>query len=141
MIDSVKENIPYIELNNRNNGPLISALNSSEIVIPQAQKMELEGLEDLINLITSVSSNDCSLYHYSLDDTHIYFVYVIIHDFYTYRGIPVLIYTTSEIEPDLYLKYQPNHNHEITMTDKFLDASAIYIKIIKVKKLPECLEI
>ncbi|MBD3226707.1 MAG: hypothetical protein GF329_00840 [Candidatus Lokiarchaeota archaeon] len=109
--------------------------------IPKAQKMELTDLKDLIHLITSVMGNDFSIYHYETEETNVYFVYVIIHDFYYLRGVPVLIFTQSDLAPDLYLKYQPNRNPSIEMTNRFENASASYIKIIKVKTLPECLDI
>ncbi|MHA1269140.1 MAG: hypothetical protein ACTSPY_05075 [Candidatus Helarchaeota archaeon] len=136
MIELVKEKIPYVESNEK-----LVSITYDPNTLYKSQKMELEGLEDLINLISSVMSNDFSIYHYNLDEKHIYFVYVVIHDFYNLRGVPVLIYVKSDISPGLFLKYQTNRIPTIKMTNKFEDASAVYIKIIKVKSLPDCLEI
>jgi hypothetical protein len=109
---------------------------------PDPEKMELEDLTDLINLITTTSANDFSLYHYKVNEDNIYFVYVIIHDFYDYRGVPVLVHTRTKIEPKLYLKYQPNKNPKYVMTDKLdTEINTCLIKIIKVKVMPKCLEI
>ncbi|MHA1309311.1 MAG: hypothetical protein ACTSQO_00160 [Candidatus Helarchaeota archaeon] len=138
MIDLIKENVPYLEIKEKQKSS-IDPTTIDQFMIPRAKSMELEGLEDLINLISTVMVNNFSLYHYKQNDRHIYFVYVVIHDFYNFRGIPLLIYTFSDYEPDLFLKYQPNRNPIIKMTSKFEDANAVYIKIIKVKKLPQCL--
>lgn len=135
-MNTIKENITDFKINEM---VCKNLYNPSEI--PKAQRMELQGLEDLINLIISVMGNDFSIYHYATDETNVYFVYVIIHDFYYLRGIPVLIFTQSDLQPDLYLKYQPTRKPHIEMTDSFENASASYIKIIKVKSLPECLDI
>ena len=140
MLELIKEKIPYTESNIQFSESLNGKI-SQLAEIPAAKKMELEGLEDLINLISSVMSNDFSLYHYKCKDLHIYFVYVVIHDFYNYRGIPLLIYAETDVKPNLYLKYRPDRNPQITMTNKVEEASAAYVKIIRVKKLPSCLGI
>ena len=136
----IKENIPFIE-NNEKIEPALNGNMSTGFEIPQAEKMELESLDDMVNLICSIINNDYSMYYIKHNDAHIYFVYVVIHDYFNYRGIPVLIYTVSDISPKLYLKYQPIRQAGIKMTDKFEDANATYIKIIRVKKLPKCLDI
>ena len=136
----IKENMPYID-HDEKLGELSNTKLNLKNEIPQAEKMELVSIEDLINLISSVMSNEFSIYQYKSNSCHIYFIYVVIHDYYNYRGIPILIYCESDLEPDLYLKYQPSRTPAIKMTNKFEDANATYIKIIRVKELPKCLAI
>ncbi|MHA1231674.1 MAG: hypothetical protein ACTSPQ_13590 [Candidatus Helarchaeota archaeon] len=109
--------------------------------IPIPQKMELVDLEDLINLISSTFNENPSIYHCEIENFHVYFIYVVIHDYYHYRGIPLLIYAKSDLAPSLYLKYQISREPNIKMTNKFEDANAFYIKIVRVKKLPDCMDI
>ena len=98
------------------------------------QKMELESLQDLINLISD--SKSPSIYYYKSEMYHIYFILTGISEYYEYRGMPLLIYVKTELEPGIYLKYQINRGPNIKMTDRFEDANAFYIGIVKIKKLP-----
>ena len=108
--------------------------------LPQAKSMELEELDDLLQMMVSLNNHDLSLHHIERNGQHIYLVWIVIHDFYSLNGLPLIIYVRTNHEPTRFIKYKPDRG--ITeFVDKVEESSAAYVKIIKVKQLPFCLDL
>lgn len=108
--------------------------------LPQAKAMELEELDDILQMMVSLSNHDLSLHHIERNGVHIYLVWIVIHDFYKLNGLPLIIYVQTNHEPTRFIKYKPDMG-KIEFVDKIEESSAAYIKIIKVKHLPFCLDL
>ena len=107
---------------------------------PQAKMMELEDLDDLLQAIVSMDNHDLHVYHMKRGEEHLYLVWFVIHDFYTLNGLPLVIFVRLFQEPTRFIKYKPDSG-KIEFVDKVEEPSAAYIKVIKVKQLPFCLDL
>ncbi len=108
--------------------------------LPQAKKMELEDLEDLLQMIVSINNTDLSLYHLERNGKHIYLVWITLHDYYNLNGLPLVIFVRTTKKPARFIKYRPDLG-EINFVEKVEEASAAYVKIVKIKQLPLCLDL
>ncbi|MHA1651840.1 MAG: hypothetical protein ACTSYB_16735 [Candidatus Helarchaeota archaeon] len=108
--------------------------------LPQAEKLELAELDDLLQMVVSINNTDLSLYYLKKNGEHLYLVWIVIHDFYTLNGLPLVIFVRTDIEPNRFIKYRPDTG-TIDFVDKIQESSAAYIKIIKIKQLPFCLDL
>ena len=106
--------------------------------LPQAKFLELVELEDLLQLITS--NPEQTLYHLERNGEHLYLVWIVIHDFYQLNGLPIVIFVRTNQEPTRFIKCRPDLGR-IHFVDKIEESSAAYIKIIKIKQLPFCLDL
>jgi len=106
--------------------------------LPQAKVLELEELEDLLQLITS--NQDQTLYHLERNGDHLYLIWIVIHDFYNLNGLPLVIFVRTDQEPTRFIKCRPDLGR-IDFVDRVGEASAAYVKIIKIKQLPFCLDL
>ncbi|MHA1266191.1 MAG: hypothetical protein ACTSRS_13240 [Candidatus Helarchaeota archaeon] len=105
---------------------------------PQARAMELKELEDLLQLI--ISNQDQTLYHLERSNEHIYLKWIVIHDFFELNGLPIVLFVRTNLPPTRFIKCRPDLG-KIDFVDKIYESSAAYIKIIKIKQLPFCLDI
>ncbi|MHA1278022.1 MAG: hypothetical protein ACTSQI_01540 [Candidatus Helarchaeota archaeon] len=108
--------------------------------LPQAKSMELEELDDILKMLVSLDNHDLSLHHIERDSQHIYLVWIVIHDFYNLNGLPLIIFVRTPHEPTRFIKYKPSEG-KTEFVDKVEESSAAYIKIIKIKELPFCLDL
>ena len=106
--------------------------------LPQAKFLELEELEDLLQLITS--NTDQTVYHLERNGEHLYLIWIVIHDFYNLNGLPIVIFVRTNQAPTRFIKCRPDLG-KIDFVNKVLEATAAYIKIIKIKELPFCLDL
>ncbi|NVM55862.1 MAG: hypothetical protein HWN66_19335 [Candidatus Helarchaeota archaeon] len=106
--------------------------------LPQAKFLELEELEDLLQLTTS--NQDHTLYHLGRDGDHFYLIWIVIHDFYNLNGLPIVIFVRTNQEPTRFIKYRPDLG-KIAFVEKVQESSAAYIRLIKIKQLPFCLDL
>lgn len=111
-------------------------LDTSEL--PQAKFLELEELDDLIQLITS--NQDQTIYYLERNGEHLYLIWIVIHDFYYLNGLPIVIFVRTNHEPTRFIKCRPDLG-KIDFVDTVQESSAGYIKIIKIKQLPFCLDL
>jgi hypothetical protein len=108
--------------------------------LPQPKIIEVEDLEDLLQMAVSRSNGDLELYHLERNSEHLYFVWIVIHDFYSLNGLPLVIFVRKSEKPTRFIKFRPDLG-TIHFVDKIEEASAAYIKIIKIKNLPFCLDL
>ena len=108
--------------------------------LPQARKMELEGLEDILKMMVSINNQDMTLHHLERNGEHLYLVWIVIHDFYNLNGLPLVIFVRTDKEPTRFIKFRPESG-KICFVDKIEESSAAYIKIVKIKQLPFCLDL
>jgi hypothetical protein len=134
------KNIPYQNIADRLD---ISTSNiSGGQEIKNAEKIELESLNDLVTMVTDWNGqNVTSLYYKEKDGVHYYFTWIIIHDYYNYRGIPLLLFATSTETPKNYIIHDTK-----TASYKFddipqYDPRCFVIKIIRIKSVPSFLDV
>jgi len=108
--------------------------------LPSAKMLELEDLEDLLLMNVSANNPDPHLYHLESNGEHLYLVWIVIHDFYHLNGLPLVIFVRTDVEPNRFIKYRPDSG-KFSLVDKVQESSAAYIKIIKIKRLPFCLDL
>ena len=106
--------------------------------LPQARSIELEELEDLLQL--TVSNQDQTLYHLKRGEDHLYLIWIVIHDFYNLNGLPMVIFVRTAHPPTRFIKCRPDLGR-MDFVDKIQESSAAYIRIIKIKELPFCLDL
>ncbi len=134
-----------VEVNKAEIGRPITSLDMDDLLengkedIPRAKTMELAELEDLLQMVVSMSTTP-EVYHLKRNEEHIYLVWIVIHDFYHLNGLPLVIYARTEKEPTRFMKYRPDLG-ELAFVNKVAESSAAYIKIIKIKRLPFCLDL
>jgi hypothetical protein len=119
-------------------GESLAGLNVDEL--PQAKSMELEELDDLLKMLVSLDNHDLSLHHIERNGQHIYLVWIVIHDFYNLNGLPLIIFVRTPHKPTRFIKYKPGEG-KTEFVDKVEESSAAYVKLIKVKELPFCLDL
>ncbi len=117
-------------------GHSIAPLDVNEL--PQAKFLELVELGDLLQLITN--NQDQTIYHLERNGEHLYLVWIVIHDFYQLNGLPIVIFVRTEHEPTRFIKCRPDLG-KIEFVNKVLESTAAYIRIIKIKQLPFCLDV
>ncbi len=108
--------------------------------LPSAKLLELEDLEDLLLMTVSQNNPDPHLYHIECNGKHMYLVWIIIHDYYQLNGLPLVIFVRTDNEPNRFIKYRPDSG-KIEFTKRIEESSAAYVKIIKIKQLPFCLDV
>ncbi|MFX1293563.1 MAG: hypothetical protein ACFFD2_01705 [Promethearchaeota archaeon] len=107
---------------------------------PQAKMLELEDLEDLLQMTVSANNPDLHLYYLERNSEHLYLIWIVIHDFYNLNGLPLVIFVRTNKEPNRFIKYKPDSG-KFNFVDKIEESSAAYIKILKIKQLPICLNL
>ncbi len=108
--------------------------------LPPAKMLELEDLEDLLLMTVSTDNPNPHLYHLECNGEHLYLVWIVIHDFYHLNGFPLVIFVRTEIAPNRFIKFRPDSGI-FSFVDKVQESSSAYIKIIKIKRLPFCLDL
>lgn len=108
--------------------------------LPQAQLLELVELEDLLQMIISNQNPDLAIYHIERGGDHLYLIWIVIHDFYSLNGLPLVIFVRTNQKPTRLIKFRPDLGR-INFVEKVEESSAGYIKIVKIKQLPFCLEL
>jgi hypothetical protein len=106
--------------------------------LPKAREMELADLEDLLQVM--IANQDQTVYHLERDGEHIYLKWIVIHDFFTLNGLPIVIFARDTREPNRFIKCRPDLG-KIDFVDKIQESSAAYIRVIKIKQLPFCLDL
>ena len=109
-------------------------------LLPAARMLELEDLEDLLLMTVSPSNTDSHLYYLNHNGIHLYLVWIVIHDFYNLNGLPLVIFVRTDKEPARFIKYKPESG-EFAFVEKIKEPSAAYIKILRIKQLPSCLNL
>jgi len=108
--------------------------------IPQVRVLEFEELEDLLQMIVSNTNQDLHVYHLERGEEHLYFNWIVLHDYYTLNGVPIVVVArVRDKAPTRFIRFRPDLG-KIDFVDKIDESSAAYIKILKVKQLPFCLD-
>jgi len=107
--------------------------------IPQVRVLEFEELEDLLQMIVSNTNEDMHVYHVERNE-HLYFNWIVLHDFYHFNGVPIVVVAKSDKPPTRFIRFRPDLG-KIDFVNKVDESSAAYIKILKVKQLPFCLDL
>jgi len=113
--------------------------------IPQVRVLEFEELEDLLQMIVSNTNEAMHVYHVErnpgfLCGTHLYFNWIVLHDFYHFNGVPIVVVVRTDKPPTRFIRFRPDMG-KIDFVNKVDESSAAYIKILKVKQLPFCLDL
>lgn len=111
--------------------------------IRKAEQIEVETLNDLVSMVIDWNEQKVgSLYYMMLNGYDYYFTWIIIHDYYTLRGIPLIIYVrTKNAPPSKYILYNIK-KEEITFSDRIqIDPGVLGLKIIKLKTIPSFLSV
>jgi hypothetical protein len=108
--------------------------------IPQVRVLEFEELEDLLQMIVSNTNQDLQVYHLERNEEHLYFNWIVLHDFYTLNGLPLVVVARSNKEPARFIRFRPDLG-KIDFVNKVDESSAAYIKVLKIKQLPFCLDL
>ena len=108
--------------------------------IPQVRVLEFEELEDLLQMIVSNTNEDMHVYHVERNEEHLYFNWIVLHDFYHFNGVPIVVVVRSDKPPTRFIRFRPDMG-KIDFVNKVDEPSAAYIKILKVKQLPFCLDL
>ena len=112
---------------------------NKEVDIPQAKTMELEDLEDLLQMVVSMSTAP-EVYHIEREGEHSYLVWIVIHDYYKLNGLPLVIFVRTDLKPARFIKYRPSMGN-LAFVSRVEESSSAYIKVIKIKRLPFCLDL
>jgi hypothetical protein len=124
-----------------NNSDLTHSIIQGDIeFLPSARLLELEDLEDLLLMTVSPTNTDPHLYYLNHNGIHFYLVWIVIHDFYNLNGLPLVIFVRTDKEPNRFIKYKPESG-EFEFIEKIKEPSAAYIKILRIKQLPSCLDV
>lgn len=108
--------------------------------IPQVRVLEFEELEDLLQMIVSNTNQDLQVYHLERNEEHLYFNWMILHDFYALNGLPIVVVARSDKAPARFIRFRPDLGR-IDFVDKVDESSAAYIKVLKIRQLPFCLDL
>ena len=109
--------------------------------IPQVRVLEFEELEDLLQMIVSNTNEAMHVYHVERNEEHLYFNWIVLHDFYQFNGIPIVVVVrVRDKPPTRFIRFRPDMG-KIDFVNKVDESSAAYIKILKVKQLPFCLDL
>jgi len=109
--------------------------------IPQVRVLEFEELEDLLQMIVSNENHDMHVYHVERNEEHLYFNWIVLHDFYHFNGVPIVVVVrVRDRPPTRFIRFRPDMG-KIDFVNKVDESSAAYIKILKVKQLPFCLDL
>jgi len=109
--------------------------------IPQVRILEFEELEDLLQMIVSNTNQDLHVYHLERNEEHLYFNWIVLHDFYQLNGVPIVVVVrVRDKPPTRFIRFRPDMG-KIDFVNKVDESSAAYIKILKVKQLPFCLDL
>ena len=108
--------------------------------IPIAQKMQLDGIGELVRLVISSTQNRGGhVYVAEKDGKHFAFVTHLIPSWYSLKGLPVTVFVELEEEPKgKFISYtaQGTKEEQLEFTDAFKDSMSIHIPLIKVKEVP-----
>ncbi|MDD1776701.1 MAG: hypothetical protein LUQ65_00925 [Candidatus Helarchaeota archaeon] len=109
--------------------------------IPQVRVLEFEELEDLLQMIVSNTNEAMHVYHVERNEEHLYFNWIVLHDFYHFNGVPIVVFVrVRDKAPTRFIRFRPDMG-KIDFVNKVDEPSAAYIKILKVKQLPFCLDL
>lgn len=108
--------------------------------IPKAQQMRLEGLEDLIVMALSASDQTIPvIYRFNENGTQYYLMWIVIHDVYDKRGVPLVVYTSAEKVKANYIIYD---HSQVRFADKRSDRSTDFsFRVVRVASLPDFLKV
>jgi len=108
--------------------------------IPQVRVLEFEELEDLLQMIVSNTNQELQVYHLERNEEHFYFNWIVLHDFYALNGLPIVVVARFNKEPARFIRFRPDLG-KFDFVNKVDESSAAYIKVLKIKQLPFCLDL
>jgi len=109
--------------------------------IPQAKKMQLESIGELVRLVISSTQNRGGhIYLAEKDSKHYAFVTHLIPSWYSLKGLPVTVYVELDEKPKgKFIAYtaQGTKEEQLSFTDAFKDSMSIHLPLIRVQEVPD----